>query len=54
VNGVASLQSASGSGATLVGTAGFLEGTFGSAVELIYTGGGQFVALYQTGNLLGH
>jgi hypothetical protein len=54
LNGVVSQQSASSSGATIVGTAGFLEGAFGSTVELIYAGGGQFVALYQTGSFSGH
>jgi hypothetical protein len=54
LNGVVSQQSASSSGATIVGTSGFLEGAFGSTVELIYAGGGQFVALCQTGSFSGH
>jgi hypothetical protein len=54
INGVPNQQSASESGATIEGTTGFLEGGFGSTVELIYAGAGQFVALYQTGSFSGH
>jgi hypothetical protein len=48
-----STQSGPESGATIHGTAGFLEGTFGAVVELIYAGGGQFIALYQNGSFQG-
>ena len=54
VNGIVSHQSAAVSGSTMLGTAGFLEGNFGTVVELIYAGGGQFIALYQSGSLSGH
>ena len=39
---------------TTVGTAGLLEGSSGSVIELIYAGGGQFFTLYQNGLFLGH
>ena len=32
--------------ATTIGTAGFLEGTPGTSIELIYTGGGNFMEVY--------
>jgi hypothetical protein len=54
LDGVVSYQSAAVSGSTMVGTRGFLEGNFGTVIELIYTGGGQFVALYQNGAFSGH
>ncbi|HEX3718511.1 MAG TPA: sialidase family protein [Verrucomicrobiae bacterium] len=54
MDGVVTHQSASVSGSTMLGAAGFLEGNFGTVLELVYTGGGQFVALYQTGTLSGH
>jgi hypothetical protein len=54
INGAVSQQSAAISGSTMIGNAGFLEGNFGTVVELIYAGGGQFVALYQTGSISGH
>jgi hypothetical protein len=54
VNGVANQQSASVSGVTESGPAGFLSGTFGTVVELVYTGAWQFIALYQTGAFSGH
>jgi len=54
VDGVLSHQTAAASGATTVGTAGFLQGNFGTVVELVYAGEGQFIALYQTGSLSGH
>jgi photosystem II stability/assembly factor-like uncharacterized protein len=54
VNGVVNQQSASISGATESGPAGYLSGTFGTVVELVYAGSGQFIALYQTGTLTGH
>jgi len=53
-NGVVSHESEAVSGSTMVGSTGFLEGNFGTVVELIYTGGGQFIALYQTGTISGH
>ncbi|HEY3855602.1 MAG TPA: hypothetical protein VGO67_14520 [Verrucomicrobiae bacterium] len=54
LNGVVSHQNEAVSGATMLGTAGFLEGNFGTVVELIYAGQGQFIALYQTGSFSGH
>jgi hypothetical protein len=54
LNGVVSHQSAAVSGSTMVGTTGFLKGNFGTVVELLYAGGGQFIALYQTGSFQGH
>jgi hypothetical protein len=54
LNGLVSHQSAAVSGSTIVGTTGFLEGNFGTVIELIYAGGGQFIALYQTGSFFGH
>ena len=54
VNGVVIQQSASISGATESGPSGYLSGTFGTVVELVYAGSGQFIALYQTGTFSGH
>jgi hypothetical protein len=42
------------SGSTMVGTAGFFQGYFGSVIELIYSGGGQFITVYQNGSFSGH
>jgi hypothetical protein len=47
-------QSAAVSGSTMLGTMGFLEGNYGTVLELVYTGGGQFITLYQTGAISGH
>lgn len=33
---------------------GFLDGSFGAVVELIYAGAGPFIPLYQTGFISGH
>jgi len=53
-NGVVSHESAAVSGATMLGNAGLVEGNFGTVIQMIYAGAGQFVTLYQTGSLLGH
>jgi hypothetical protein len=39
---------------TTVGTAGFLQGTAGTSIQLIYVGGGNFVALSQVGTIYDH
>jgi hypothetical protein len=40
--------------ATTIGTTGFLAGMGGTTIELIYTGGGRFVALSQLGTVYDH
>jgi hypothetical protein len=54
INGAVSQQSAAVPGITMIGNAGFLEGNFGTTIELIYAGGGQFITLFQAGSLSGH
>jgi hypothetical protein len=44
---------ASTSKSTTLGASGSLQGYFGTVVELIYAGGGQFITLYQNGPLWG-
>jgi len=53
-NGIVIHESAAVSGSTMLGSNGFLEGNFGTVVELLYSGGGQFITLYQTGSISGH
>jgi len=54
LNGAVAHQSAAVSGSTMLGSTGFLAGNFGTVVELLYSGGGQFMTLYQTGSISGH
>jgi hypothetical protein len=54
LNGVVSHQSEGVSGSTIIGSQGFLRGGFGTVIELVYVGAGQFVTLYQTGSISGH
>lgn len=48
-NGVLNTQSASPSGSTTVGTNGFLQGSAGTVIKLLYLGNGQFMTINQTG-----
>jgi hypothetical protein len=54
LNGVVTHESAAVSGSTMLGTTGFLQGRFGTVIELVYSGGGQFIAVYQNGVISGH
>jgi hypothetical protein len=53
-NGNVIHESAAVSGSTMLGSNGLLDGNFGTVVELLYSGGGEFVTLYQTGSISGH
>jgi hypothetical protein len=53
-DGIVTSQTASLSGSTVPGTAGYLQGNPGAIVRLIYAGNGQFIAVYQTGLVSGH
>jgi hypothetical protein len=53
-NGITTTRTASASGSTTPGTRGFLVGSSGSILKLLYAGQGQFITLYQAGAISGH